>query len=244
MRKRVAPLLCELHAHTTWSDGHLSIRELVDLHGERGFDVLCVTDHTVRSDDPWLDLQGWSSRDVRRKEHASYVAEISREATRARALYDMLVLPGLELTYNHENVEEAAHAVAVGLNRFVSVDDGIGGAIQTAREAGAAIIAAHPFDDEPWADATRITRRFAVDHDLRELVDRFELFNRTTLFGWVAREGLPVVACGDFHVPEHLVGWKTMLPCEKDGEAVVTYLRSRRPVYLARIEADRALRAA
>jgi hypothetical protein len=27
------PLLCELHAHTTWSDGDLSLRELVDLYG-------------------------------------------------------------------------------------------------------------------------------------------------------------------------------------------------------------------
>ena len=44
-------LLCELHAHTTWSDGELTIRELVDLHGRAGFDVLAITDHVVRTDD-------------------------------------------------------------------------------------------------------------------------------------------------------------------------------------------------
>ena len=54
MRTRAAPLLCELHAHTTWSDGALSLRELVDLYGGLGFDALCVTDHTCRTDDPWL----------------------------------------------------------------------------------------------------------------------------------------------------------------------------------------------
>jgi predicted metal-dependent phosphoesterase TrpH len=50
------PLLCELHAHTTWSDGELSLRELVDLYGDAGFDVLCVTDHTHPSGDPWVRL--------------------------------------------------------------------------------------------------------------------------------------------------------------------------------------------
>jgi histidinol phosphatase-like PHP family hydrolase len=33
-------LLCELHAHTTWSDGYLTLRDSVDMYGEAGFDVL------------------------------------------------------------------------------------------------------------------------------------------------------------------------------------------------------------
>jgi len=235
MRNRIQPLLCELHAHTTWSDGSLSVRELVDLYGGRGFDVLCISDHTVRSEDPWRDAE-WPARDVRREVHAPYVAEILREARRAHAVYDLLVLPGLELTYNAENADEAAHAVAVGLTRFVSVDDGIAGAIETARAAGAAIIAAHPYDDEPCEHESRRTRRFAVDPQLQKLAHRFELFNRTTLFSWVARSGLPPVANGDFHELEHLGGWKTLLPCEKDTEAVVAYLRSARPTYLTRVE--------
>jgi len=39
MRRTLGPLLCELHAHTRWSDGELTVRELVDLHGRGGFDV-------------------------------------------------------------------------------------------------------------------------------------------------------------------------------------------------------------
>ncbi len=45
MRPTTQALLCELHAHSTWSDGELSLTELVDLYGRSGFDVLCVTDH-------------------------------------------------------------------------------------------------------------------------------------------------------------------------------------------------------
>ena len=236
MRARVGPLLAELHAHTTWSDGAFSIGQLVDIYGVRGFDVLCVTDHTVRADDPWLDPDQRGDRYIRRESHDGYIDALVREAARARKLYDLLVLPGLELTYNALDPDQAAHAVAVGLHEFVSVDNGIEGAIETARGAGAAIIAAHPFESEPSACPSRLTRRFSSDPGLRVLAHRFELFNRTTMFGWVAREGLPAVACGDFHRLEHLGGWKTLLPCAKDEEAVVGYLRSRRPAYLTRID--------
>ena len=44
-RTRSGALLAELHAHTTWSDGILSVPALVDLYGAQGFDVLCITDH-------------------------------------------------------------------------------------------------------------------------------------------------------------------------------------------------------
>ena len=72
----------------------------------------------------------------------------------------------------------------------------------------------------------------------------FELFDRAQLFGWVAEAGLPAVATGDFHRPEHLASWKTLVPGPRDEEALVEYLRSRRPVYLTRLDADAALLAA
>jgi hypothetical protein len=75
-------------------------------------------------------------------------------------------------------------------------------------------------------------------------VHRFELFNRTQVFGWVAEAALPAVATGDFHRPEHLTGWKTLVPGPRDEAAVVEYLRSRRPVYLTRLESDETLLAA
>ena len=57
------------------------------------------------------------------------------------------------------------------------------------------------------------------------------------MFGWVAGKACPAVATGDVHRPEHLAGWKTLVPCRKEPEAVIAYLRSSRPVYLARLEA-------
>ena len=243
MRRSLGPLLCELHAHTRWSDGELTVAELVDLHGRNGFDVLCVTDHVVRSDDPWRYEEGVRFCSVDELSFPLYLAEIEREADRAWRTYGMLVLPGLELTFNDTEPVMAAHAVAVGLRDFVSVDDGIAEAMRTAAQAGAAVIAAHPNADEPAPQRGRLTRRFSRDAGLRGLAHRFELFNRSQLFGWVAEAGLPAVASGDFHAPRHLLGWKTMLPSRHDEGAVVAYLRSPRPVYLTRL-ADEHVSAA
>jgi predicted metal-dependent phosphoesterase TrpH len=227
MTGRPAPLLCELHAHTTWSDGDLTVRELCDLYGRNGFDVLAVTDHTTRI-----------GTEVTGGRFDAYLDEVEAEAGRARSLYGLLVLPGLELTYDDPDPVQSAHAVAVGLRRFVDLAAGpFESSLAVARAEGAALIAAHPYSPGDLAGATRGTAAFAARADeLAPLVDRFELFNRHTLFDWVAAAGLPAVANGDFHEPAHLGTWKTLLPCAKEEGAVVDYLRSRRPAFLVSLD--------
>jgi predicted metal-dependent phosphoesterase TrpH len=215
-------LLCELHAHTTWSDGSLALPELVDLYGNAGFDVLCVTDHVV---------PGRTAIDnVHPGNYDAYLAAIEAEAARAHASYDLLVIPGLELTYDGARPEDSAHAVAVGVREHVTLDDGIEEAMVRAREAGAALIAAHP--SEPGQRAGRGTTRFACEPAWAvSMVDRFELVNRHDFFPWIAESRLPVVATGDFHLHQHLSTWKTAIPCAKDEDEVVDYLRSGRPAH-------------
>jgi len=92
-------------------------------------------------------------------------------------------------------------------------------------------------DDEAGVHAD-LTRRFSREPDrLRPLIDRYELINRTDVFPWVAAEGLPGVASGDFHTRAHLETWKTVLPCEKSSAAVVAHLRSNRPSFVTRFAA-------
>ncbi|MCY4085588.1 MAG: hypothetical protein OXG37_01550 [Actinomycetia bacterium] len=67
-----------------------------------------------------------------------------------------------------------------------------------------------------------------------EYVDRFELFNQCEVYPWIAEHGLPAVANGDFHRPDDLASWKTLVPCEKYGPALVDYLCGDGPVYLQR----------
>jgi 3',5'-nucleoside bisphosphate phosphatase len=234
MQARRSPLLCELHAHTTWSDGAFGIGELVDLYGRRGFDVLAITDHATRD-----------TREIHAANHEAYLAAVEDEAERAWRDYELLLLPGLELTYDDPDPAQGAHAVAVGLRSYVPVAEGVETMLRAARAHGAALVAAHPYQLGEAASSPRRTARFAADHvRLAPLVDRFELFNRHTLFSWVADAGLPTVATGDFHRLEHLAGWKTMLPCAKTEDAVIGYLRSQRPTYLVRLDERPQLRAA
>lgn len=232
-RTKVCPLLCELHAHTTWSDGEYTLPALIDLYGNRGFDVLCVTDHVLDPQDPCSG----NHRYLDEGNFGSYLLAIEEEAERALGCYGMLLLPGLELTINNVEPDEAIHTVAVGLREFITVDGGMERSLQEARAAGAGLIAAHPHGDDWPATPIRTTRGFWKRREsLADLVDRVELFNQQEFYGWVVSERLPAVANGDFHRYEHLASWKTLLPCEKRETAVVAYLRSKRPAYLTRLE--------
>ena len=235
MRVRRPALLCELHAHTTWSDGELSLPELVDLYGTAGFDVLCVTDHVLREDDPWPAENGRAC--VNADNIADYLGEIERERARALSGFGLLVVPGLELTYNDRDPDRACHAVAVGLECFVAMDDGPAAAMENARAAGAAVVVAHPYDLAAPVGVRSPTRYFSRHwRELDGLFHRVELFNSGHLFGWVADKGLPPVACGDLHRAYQFPGWTTLVPCEQDEEALVDYLRSSRPAFLTHIE--------
>ena len=238
---RSGPLLCELHAHTTWSDGALTLPELVDLYGGAGFDVLAVTDHVVRSEDPWgRQLEGRGAS-LRAERAAAYFEQLAEEGERALARYGLVLIPGLELTFDDDDPCLAAHALAIGVRDYVSLDGGLDHALAHARERGAALVGAHPYTLAGTRTATRTTARFAENAEwAATAVDRFELCNRHDFFPWVASNRLPAVATGDFHRPEHFATWKSVIPAERSEEAVVEYLRSRRPVSLALAEPRRA----
>src|SRR6201995_1330335 len=161
MPTRPSPLLCELHAHTTWSDGALTVRELCDLYGRRGFDVLAVTDHAPREE-----------REIHAGNFAAYLRDVRAKTLRARELYDLLVIPGLELTYDDPDPFDAGHAVALGLCSYVDVSAGLESALAAARAAGAALVAAHPYSPGELVAATRGTGAFGARPELAELVDR------------------------------------------------------------------------
>ena len=237
------PLLCEFHAHTTSSDGVLTPAQLVDLYGRAGFDVLAITDHVVRDAEPWCA----GAKAVSASAYDAYLVEIEREAERALARHGLLVLPGLELTYDDPDPRRGAHAVAVGVRRHVDVNRGLELAPAEASADGAALIAAHPYRLGDLDGTPRATARWSEEaYWASAVVDRFEVCNRHDFFPWVARERLPVVANGDFHRPEHLATWKTLVPAEKTEEAVIDYLRSGKPVSLLAVEVagDRLRRAA
>jgi PHP family Zn ribbon phosphoesterase len=224
-------LLCDFHTHTTWSDGRLSIRELIDLYGETGaFDVIAITDHIVREHDllaraARVATFGRRRYSVLESSFAEYLGEIAEEAARAKRLYGMLVLPGAEITKNHVRAKKNAHIIALGISRYISADLTTGEILREIRRQGAISIACHPHH--------RTTRRIEVStcylwdnrDELMDMVDLWEAANRDDLFSVTSLKHFPYIANSDFHKPKHLYSWKTLVRSRKDWPSIKAALR-------------------
>ena len=225
-------LLCDFHVHTRWSDGRLSVREVIDLYGKTGhFDVMAITDHILMKRDLLarvgrLASLGYRQFSVTEPRFESYLDEISSEAVRAKRLYGMLVIPGAEITQNHIRSKKNSHIVALNLRQYISADQSADDILKQIRLQGALSIACHPHH--------RTTRRVEIgtcylwDHRKRvaELVDVWEAANRDDLFSVTSLKHYPYVANSDFHKPKHLYSWKTLVRCEKNWESIARTLRS------------------
>jgi predicted metal-dependent phosphoesterase TrpH len=225
-------LLCDFHVHTRWSDGRLSVREVIDLYGKTGhFDVIAITDHILMERDLLarvgrLASLGYRNYSVTKDRFDAYLDEIESEGVRARRLYGMLVVPGAEITQNHIRSKKNSHIVGLNLKKWISADQPAEQILQEIRRQGALSIACHPHH--------RTTRRVEIgtcylwDHRKKVggLVDVWEAANRDDLFSVTSLKHYPYVANSDFHKPKHLYSWKTLLRCEKDWEAIAGTLRS------------------
>jgi hypothetical protein len=121
-------LLCDFHVHTRWSDGRLSLRDTIDLYGRTGkFDVIAITDHILMKRD-LLARAGRVATLGRRcfgvvaDQFPAYLEEIARESERARREYDLLVVPGAEITQNKLRSKRNAHIIALDIKRYISAD--------------------------------------------------------------------------------------------------------------------------
>jgi predicted metal-dependent phosphoesterase TrpH len=225
-------LLCDFHVHTRWSDGRLSLAEVVDLYGRtRRFDVIAITDHILMRRDllaraARLISLGRREFSVTEDRFAAYLEDVDREAQRAKRLYDLLVIPGAEITQNYLRSRKNSHIVALDIKEYISADQPAEEILREIRRQGALSIACHPHH--------RTTRRIEIstcylwDHRKRlvDLVDVWEAANRDDLFSVTSLKHYPYVANSDFHKPKHLYSWKTLLRCEKNWESIARALRS------------------
>jgi len=225
-------LLCDFHVHTRWSDGRLSVGEVVDLYGQTGkFDVIAITDHILMRGDilkrvgriASLGLKHFSVTEDR---FDDYLADIRLAAARAWREYGMLVLPGAEITQNHFRSSKNSHIVALNISEYISADQPAVDILREIRRQDGFSIACHPHH--------RTTRRIEIStcylwdnrKTLAGLVDVWEAANRDDLFSVTSLKHYPYVANSDFHKPKHLYSWKTLLRAEKNWEAISAALRA------------------
>jgi len=221
-------LLCDFHIHTTWSDGSVPLREVVDIYGQAGFDVIAITDHVYNKDGVIAAFADKLNKTLTGENFGGYLGELASEAGRALARYGMLVIPGVEITKNYLSEQESAHVLLLDIKRFISADLPWEDILREGRGQGALVVACHPHytDHEVhdtlyfWNNRQKFSRQF----------DAWEVANRSDLFSVVSLNNYPILANGDFHKAQHLYSWKTLLPCDKDVEAVKACIRDNRGV--------------
>jgi len=228
-------LLADFHVHTKWSDGTLSISEVVDLFGGAGHDVIAITDHVVNTD----TLIGKAShrlvRSVTAENFHDYREEIEREKKRALDQYGMILIAGVELTQNCVRQHRAAHVLALGIDEFCSADGTVEEMLARAQRFGKVVVACHPHDQSDWFSNTFYL--WNQREELAHLVDLWEVATRFDLFPPVARAKFPYIGNSDFHKPEHLYAWKTLVPARKNEEAVFRALEQKHGLAITRLTA-------
>ncbi|HVP78336.1 MAG TPA: response regulator [Thermodesulfobacteriota bacterium] len=214
-------LLTDLHIHTTFSDGTVSVEEVVKIHGKAGFDAIAITDHLFDTQSPrGLEIydEGKSVKDPK-----SYFRKIEEVSRWAKETYDLLVIPGLEIC----NLLEDYHILGIDLKEAVNPNQNAEGVIDEIHRQGGLAIASHPPLKLSYflnGDKESIRRHplhlWKHREKYADKIDAWEIANREDLFSAVSLEHLPFVANSDFHERPHLTGWKSLIRAEKEKEAI------------------------
>ncbi len=224
-------LLCDLHTHTTWSDGKLSVPEIVDFYGQRGFDALCITDHLCDPKRLLGKLVNLTGLVIPPDQLDAYFEEIEREKKRAWAKYDLMLMTGIEFNKDGYTAKTSAHLLGIDLKQPINPSLEIKDTIAEIHAQGGLAVASHPHEmKSQWG---KDTLYFWENIDkYAPLLDAWEVANRDDIFNPVGLKKLPFIASSDFHKPKHIHSWKTVLYCEKEAEAIKHCIRVNRDVSL------------
>jgi processive 1,2-diacylglycerol beta-glucosyltransferase len=228
-KKSPSILLCDLHTHSVYSDGKLTIPELVDFYGQRGFDALCVTDHICDYTRLIGRVTNLSGLVLTLDQVPEYFDIIEKEKQRALDKYRMILMAGLEFNKDGLTKRSSAHLLAVDLKGPIDPGLSITRTIAEIHSQGALAIASHPHEFKThWGKNTL----YFWEHidQYAPLLDAWEVANRDDIFNPIGLKRLPFVANSDFHKPKHIFSWKTVLFCEKEPEAIKLCIRVNRNV--------------
>jgi UDP-N-acetylglucosamine:LPS N-acetylglucosamine transferase/predicted metal-dependent phosphoesterase TrpH len=217
-------LLCDFHIHTNYSDGKLSVPEVIDFYGERGFDCICITDHLADPKRLMGKIVELANCTLPQDQVGEYFAVIERERQRAWRRYKMLVMTGIEFNKDGYTAKTSAHLLGIDLKAPISAALDIPDIIEQIHRQGALAVASHPhIMKSEWG---KNTLYFWENQDkYAPLLDAWEIANRDNIFNDVGLKRLPFIANSDFHKPKHIYSWKTLIHCEKDYEAIKGCIR-------------------
>jgi len=217
-------LLCDFHIHTNYSDGKLSVPEIIDFYGERGFDCICITDHLADPKRLLGKLSELANMTLAQEQIGEYFAIIERERQRAWHRYKMLVMTGVEFNKDGYTRKTSAHLLGIDLKAPIDASLDIPEIIARIHAQGALAVASHPhIMKSEWGKNTLYL--WENQEKFAPLIDAWEIANRNNIFNDIGLKRLPFIANSDFHKPKHIYSWKTLIHCEKDYEAIKDCVR-------------------
>lgn len=195
----------DLHIHSSFSDGKLSVAEIVDLYGGRGFSAIAITDRLADS----KSLNGLVAQKLKlsltREIMSEYLETIRVESLRAKEKYNMLLIAGVEVTLNSWSRHKGAHIIFLNVDRYIEPDKSVLDLLKENREFFS--IAAHPLWEESYEFKT--THLWDNRAELTEYFDAWECATGAKFSIEVYQSGLPIVASSDFHNMAQFESWKT-----------------------------------
>ncbi|NTU97056.1 MAG: phosphotransferase, partial [Chlorobiaceae bacterium] len=198
-----------------------SLKEVVELYGQSGFDAIAITDHLLDSRSLLKEKEKYGKHSsIEPDRYADYRRELRDAAHYAMETYNMLLLPGIELTNDTRKFHILAIDNTDALNPDLEVED----ILQDIRNQGGISVACHPAvrnhsgaapSEYLWSNMDRFSTMF----------DSWEVANRDDLFNSIGLKKFPYLANSDFHEERHFSSWKTLLRCTKNIEAVKEAIR-------------------
>ena len=217
-------LLCDFHIHTNYSDGKLSVPEVVDFYGQRDFDCICITDHLADPRRLIGRLARLSNMTISEDQLEEYFAVIERERRRAWKKYRMIVLTGIEFNKDGYTKKSSAHLLGIDLKAPIPSALDLPETIAHIHAQGGLAVASHPhIMKSEWG---KNTLYLWENHEkFAPLIDAWEIANRHNIFDCVGMQRLPFLANSDIHNTKHIYSWKTLLYGEKDAESIKECVR-------------------
>lgn len=203
--------LMDLHIHSHFSDGKLSIPEIVDYYGQKKFSVIAITDHLADKRTLTGLVTHRLNLSLSERSIDAYLQTIHSEARRAREKYNMLLLPGVEVTLNSWSKKNGAHIVFLGLDRYINPDRSVENLLIDNKNLFS--IAAHPLWNESYEFKT--TYLWENRHSLQSHFDAWECATAQRFAKEVYTSGYSYVASSDFHHPNRFESWKTQTYLEE-----------------------------
>src|SRR5262249_37005371 len=147
--------------HTNYSDGRLTLPEVIDFYGKRNFDCICVTDHVAdprRFKGRFRTLHNLTLAGAQFDE---YFELLETERKRAWRKYGMLVMSGLEFNTPGISRKTSGHLLALDLRAPVAPSLEVPELIAQIQGQCALAVAAYPHvGNSEWGKHTR----FFWDH--------------------------------------------------------------------------------